>query len=341
MTSIETIQRGQKLAARIMESVAVQQLNAPRTVQSTKRILGMSEFGACREYVRATIAGDPKTPEGLKWPAWIGTVVGDAMETAVKEAAVESLVNGYGGDAITQRRVTLQLMVGHTEESAQEIRISGSADIIFPPVTAEQAAQGREGLGDVVDLKSRDGLGLVLREGPSFKEKAQVSGYLVACVQEGLLPAATAAGHLMYYDRSGKVDNAYTWSVDYETATQILDAAAERLMDVASALAIPGRMATRDEPESWCYHVQCPFYANCWKGYMPSEEITNEHALEAIRMYREARADRNNASDALDALKNEIAGTQGVTPDGVIVRWTTVQGQHGTYEKLEVREPKE
>jgi hypothetical protein len=339
MTDIETIQRGQKLAARIMESVTVQQLNAPRTLQSQKRILGMSEFGACREYVRASIAGDPKTPVTyLKWPAWLGTVVGDAIEDATKAAVIESLVNGYGGEAVTQKRVTLQLMVG-PEDAAVEIRISGSADIIFLPVTEVEAAAGREGLGDVVDLKSRDGLGLVFREGPPFKEKAQVSGYLVACVQEGILPAETAAGHLMYYDRSGKVEDSYTWSVDYPTAVQILDAASERLMDVARALAIPGQHAPRDEPESWCYHVQCPFYQACWNGYMPEEKIENEHALEAIRMYRDARRDRNAASDALEALKNELTGLQGKTDDGVIVRWSTVQGANGTYEKLEVREP--
>lgn len=343
MTTVETIQRGQKLARRIMESVTVQQLNAPRTLQSGARILGMSEFGGCREYVRASIAGDPKAPQtNLKWSAYIGTVVGDAMETATKEAVVTELVNGYGGDVVTQRRVTLQLMVGN-DETLTEIRVSGSADLIFLPdgtIPEGEPIPDDFGLGDVVDLKSKDGLGEVLRSGPSFKEKAQISGYVTACVQEGILPASTAAGHLMYYDRAGKVDDALTWSVDYEGAQLILEAASQRLWEVATALAIPGRRATRDMPESWCYHVQCPFYQACWAGYMPEKEITNPEALAAIQLYREARNDRNNSVDVIDAVKQQLEGIEGVTPGGVIVRWSTVQGRNGAYDKLEIREPR-
>lgn len=318
MTGVEVIQRGQRLAEQMVADMVHHQNNRPRSLQSQKRILGMSEMGGCREYIRATIAGDKKMDPTLwKQEAEFGTALGDYIENAIGEA--------HGDDVMLQHRLTLELQVG-----GHPIRVSGSTDIIY--ITDD---------GDIVDLKSKNGLGLTKREGPTFKNKAQLAGYMEAAVQEGLVNPETVAGHLMFFDRGAAEKGFLPYSMDYAQAKLILEAVSERLEDVASALST-ARMATRDEPESWCWAVQCPFYNNCWAGYMPDQKIENPEALEAIRIYVEARRDRNDDISAVEAAKQMLEGIEGVTPDGVVVRWTEVMPKSGNaYMKLEVREPKQ
>lgn len=308
MASPEADRLGQELADAIMGHVADAQANAPRTLQSESRVLGMSELGGCREYIRATIAGDDGEREaGLKWAAMLGTLLGDGIEGIVQRA---------DDRVITQHRLTLELWVGSTR-----VMVSGSADLLYRGYA-------------VVDLKSRDGLAGARRYGPTFKERVQISGYLIAGIQEGLLDV-NSFGTLMYYDRSGKEPVAHTWTVDYEQAKKILEAAAERLKDVEHAIET-AQHAVRDEPESYCKIIKCPFYASCWGGYEPDGKIETERDLEAVAHYLEARADEEDAQTRKDEAREQLKGVEGVTPTGVKVQWKVLA--NGS-ERLEVRQP--
>jgi hypothetical protein len=229
-TSIEADELGAMLGDAILGAVADWQNNSPRSQQSKARILGMSEMGGCREYIRATIAGEPKTPqEEIKWPAFVGTALGDS---------IEEIIGGMGFSTQEDAKLTLP-RTGITVMGHLDARTKGA----------------------IVDLKSKSELATVRREGPTFKEKAQISGYLVAKVQEGVLDE-DATGHLVYLDRSGRDSTTHVWSTTYQNALLILDAVEERLLDVQHALATGtredrnGRLMT-DEPRSWCESVQC------------------------------------------------------------------------------------
>lgn len=307
--------RGIAMGEQIWEAVRLAQANAPRTLQSESRVLGMSDLGACREYIRATVAGEERWPgENLKLAAYMGTAGGDKIEADVS-AAFEH--------AVTQHRVTLVL-----EVDGQEIRVSGSADL-FLTVPFMGVDEG------VLDLKSRDGLSEVRREGASFKEKVQISGYLTAAHQEGLLDDG-AIGVLFFYDRSGKDRGFHTWTVDLAGAARILEAAKLRLAEVVSSLAT-GRHAPRDEPESWCWQVQCPFYYGCWAGYTPTEKIEHEREIAAVDRYVEARAEQKAVVSRLNAAKVDLEFVSGVTPDGTTVAWTELANG---VRRIDVREPK-
>lgn len=306
---------GDMLGGLVWETIKQAQLNAPRTLQSENRTLGMSDLGACREYIRATIAGDERWPgEELKLSAYVGTATGDKIEDDMKAALAH---------VATQRRVTLEI-----EVDGQKIRVTGSADLLFI-----EPYQGMP--PGVLDIKSVDGIANVVREGPSFKQKVQISGYLLASIQQGVLPA-DALGVLWFFDRSGKDRTYWTWTVTPAQAQQLVDTAAERLSEVSAALA-SGRHAPRDEPESWCWHVQCPFYQSCWAGYQPSGAIESERELDAVRRYTEARRDQKDVVKRLDVAKTDLQNVEGVTPDGTTVTWIVAANNS---RRIDVREPK-
>lgn len=303
--------RGQQLGLDVLEAVRKQQLAAPRTQQSDKRILGPSELGGCREYIRASIAGDPKAPTTkVKWAAFLGTVTGDAIEEAVR-----AQIPG----AVTQERVTVTLPGG--------TRATGSLDIRL----------GRDG---IIDLKSKSGITDIMSEGPSLKHLIQISAYLVGALQADLVdPDAYAA--LLYFDRSGDEKRMYAFVIDVEDAMYFLEVADRRLLDVADAMATGvSQSYLRDEPESWCFHTECQFYQACWGGedYNPTAPITAERSVKALRRYDKLRAIKKTAEAGIKQAKAELfpdmtderTKIEGVTADGLQLKWRlTENGKTG------------
>lgn len=320
MSPQEVAEIGNNLGQAIMDAIGKFQALSPRTQQTA---LGFSSLGGCREFIRATVAGDVQVPpipkEGvspeLKWAAYVGSAVGDYTENKIKEIPQEiraQISELLGEPLTTQEILTLELAGG--------IRVTGSCDL--------------RGETWILDFKTKDGLGTVRREGPSFKEQAQVCGYLVAAIQKGLLPD-TATGHLVYLDRSGKDPTSHVWSIDYWRALVVLEAVAERISNVEHALET-GQMAQRDETTTFCMSIGCPFRMNCWAGYYPTEEITNPEVIAAAESYVIARDDEKDAKDRKEAARQALKGQEGVTPD-LAVKWVSKQTKYGLTETIEVR----
>jgi hypothetical protein len=276
-SNVDLQRHGAAIGQQIMAQVGRWQATSPRTLQSTMRVLGMSELGGCREYVRASVSGDPKDPQReLKWPAFIGTAVGDFMERALVERAEA----GWE----TQVKLTLTLPNG--------MSVSGSTDVYNRKY--------------VVDFKTKDGTAEVKRDGPKLKEVIQISGYLIALVDAGGVDD-DAVGVLVYIDRSGKDSQSHTFTVSIADARRHLLRAVERLDEVADAMATGvSQSYLRDEPESWCWYIQCPFYTACWTGYQPADEITHPELVSAIEMYAEGRRLRKQADNLMDTAKAKL-----------------------------------
>lgn len=323
-------QYGLKLGQKIMDSVGDWQHNSPRTQQSRSRVLGMSELGGCREYIRATIAGDPKDPvRKIKWAAFIGTAVGDMMETA--------LVTSFEKFA-KQGRVTLHL-------PRTGVEVSGSSDgRMLPPGEHSEYPHG-----GIIDFKSKDGIAEIQRSGPELKECVQISGYLIAEVDAGNLPP-TAMGHLVYIDRSGKVDKAWVYTVTVADARRWLDLAEQRLLEVADAIATgTSQSYLRDQAESKCWYFQCPFYTACWSGYQPTEEITMAEVVEAVAQYVDGRNMAKDAKTLMDNAKLVLnpdpehpeSMVRGRTPDGTTVNWKDTARGGELFYTIDVRSPRD
>jgi hypothetical protein len=305
MTDAQII--GDMIGDMIMEAVRVSQVNSPRSQQTA---LGMSQLGGCREYIRSTIEQEDRgTEQDIKWAAFVGTAVGDMIEKITK----------VQHDAVTQEYITCEIEV----EGLGTVKATGSADMMLKPTA-------------VIDLKTKAELDTVRRDGPSFKEKAQIAGYLIGAIQgKQLGPEAT--GHLVYIDRSGREKTAYVWSLDVPMAEAILMAVGDRLQDVANAIET-GQRAPRDEHQSWCRAVQCPFYAACWAGYEPTGAIEHPEEIKAVEEFIEARAQVKAWTNTRDTRREALRGVEGVTASGAVVQWKIVQSKYGESDRLEVTE---
>lgn len=270
-------ERGAAVGTRIFDTLGKAQANAPRSKQSSRRTLGMSEMGHCREYIRATIAGDPKHEvTRIKLPAYVGTAFGDKAEADLKSE--------LGDTVVTQKKMTVSIPIPNDIEGAEPrtINVSGSLDAAFFNWFGDD-------IDDLIDFKTKDGVGVVRSEGPSFKECAQISGYLIAGIDDGTLRPGSMA-HLVYVDRAGNDKHPWVYTITEDDARKLLTLVGVRLHEVASAItAKVSQSYLRDMPESWCHSVGCPFYDACWEGYQPTGEITNVAAIAAMELYDKGR----------------------------------------------------
>lgn len=324
--------RGRALGEALFAALGRAQANAPRSQQSEQRVLGMSEMGHCREYIRANLFGDPKDPQTrLKWPAYIGTALGKQAE-----ADFEKEIPG----TITETRVSVQvpLPLGEEEDAVQKyVTVTGSFDAAIYDIFGD-------GKYDVIDLKSKDGVLVVQSEGPPFKECAQISGYLVGGIEQGLWDEDTLA-HLVYIDRAGNDKHPYVYTITADDARAFLVMTGQRIYEVAQAqTAGISQSYLRDMPESWCFHVSCPFYTACWTGYEPDGELRTVWEIAAVELYKKGRdlgklADqyKRTAKAALMPDPTDIEHrSEGATPTDIL-RWTERAYSWGIGTSIDIR----
>lgn len=296
------VDKDRTFAELVQEAVIEHAAASERTQQKT---LGPSQLGGCREFIRATLAGDPQAPETkMPLPAIVGTVLGDYIEAALKAK--------YPGKVITQHRVKAQLPV-------TQILIAGSTDAIMKDIDDQP--------NRLVDVKSKAGLGEIRRYGASRGNLIQLSTYFLALVQDGTLTENDLAT-LLYVDRSGREKEFETITIDFEIAMRWIGIAENGLDDVKRTLEMGSpdevRWSLRDERPDYCFAIECPYRFACWGGseHLPSNVIDDPHAIEAITHYVDARDDEKDAIERKINARGELKGIDGVTEDGWVVTWT-------------------
>jgi hypothetical protein len=282
----------------ILEAMTQFEAKRPRNSQIQ---LGPSDLGGCREYIRNVMVGAPMQ-ESKQWPtaAVVGTLVGDYMETAVREQL----------GATTQKSITTLLPNG--------ITITGTADMIFPERNA------------LADCKTKDRLAAVEAEGASLENKIQVSIYTLGCVQNGYLTEGATA-HLVYVDRSGAEQKVHEEVLTWEDIQAYIDVAVSRLSDVLEVQEhidngeVEFARALRDKTPPFCYseRVMCPFRDLCWEGseWVPDEVITDADVIETVDKFVEARQAEADAKARRAEYRQALIGVSGRTPDGWSVTW--------------------
>lgn len=274
----------------------------PRTLQ---RKLGPSSLGGCREYIRATIAGDEgiaERPRGLD-AASIGTMVGDSLE---------SIFEGRIGVA-TQVHVSIQL-------AKLGLTVEGHSDMLW--IERQR----------LFDLKSKNGLAEIEREGASLENVIQISVYTVGAVQNGTLPEGSSAS-LVYYDRSGTDKKFLIYTFTWEELLGYVEIAESRLAQVFEVLDAgspdESRWGLRDKEPGMCFYTQCEFRLNCWGGadnWIPASTITTEAGLAAVAEYVRARKAAKDGVAYQREAREGLRGVEGVTSvpiDGLVyaVSW--------------------
>ena len=310
------MQTDDEFAAFLEDAVLAEQNERPRDRQTA---IGPSGLGACRERIRATMAGDEQVaPVGWKLAAWVGTIGGDALEAIFAKRL---------GALVQQTVVTKLPRTGLT--------VAGHTDAVFVDRDI------------VTDLKSKDGFEKldVSTEADIFENLVQIAVYALGLIQAGILtPDATA--RLVYWDRSGETPHFIVVPITNAGLRRYVDIAEQRLLEVVAAQReldagnLEARHGLRDMSPSFCFSakVQCPFRYACWEGseWMPTEDITDPEQIADVDKYVEARELAKTKGELQKKLREDLRGVTGRTPDGWVVSWTGVKDD-GTGGRLDVR----
>lgn len=300
-----------QIADRMRWALNQSETRRPRNQQVT---LGPSSLGGCREYIRATLADDPRqegrTDRGLDG-AMVGTILGEGLEVVM------------GNELGMRTQVPTST---YFEDLA--LTVAGSSDLVD------------ENLNWVGDLKSVNGLAEVRRVGPSLKYLIQVSVYTLGLIQGGYLTEGATAS-LVYYDRSGSDKEFLVFTITWDEVLAYVAAAEQRLLDVFQALDAGSpeemRWALRDEEPGFCHFIGCPFRMNCWGGseWVPSGTIESADGLAAVASYIEARTAGKDAEAWKKSAREGLRPYSGIAslPDGKwAISWKGSEGR----ERLDV-----
>jgi len=301
--------------------------NTDRARQAADFVLGVSNLGHCRQAAVLTIRQTPPSDERDKTAAFIGRVLGAAIEEQMKIEHPDWLFQSEG---------TFRLPSGG--------ELDGHPDIVVPwsaSVSVELAEAGAGHVQGVWDLKSKDKLEIVKRLGMSMQQKYQLISYADAMIREGVLnPDHPIWLQDVYFDRSGSTPEAYAIGFWYDPAdVQEID---DWVGDVIYAAA-NGEDASRDMPREFCWKY-CE-YATVCRGTDTDVQglITDPVTATAVDMYREGLDMETAGKKLKEQAKREIPGGISGSTGKNSVRWIHVNessikaGTRKAYDRLEVK----
>lgn len=295
-----------------------------RSLYASSKMFGVSDIGGCRRYVQFLIADEEFTdPRGDFLAAYVGTAVGTKLEAdyiALRNPKARSQMEAL---------VPIEVVI---DGEVFLISLPGHPDLVEP----------LEHGNTVVDYKTKDGLGVVIREGGELKHKFQVTLYAKALIHAGVIDE-NARLALVYYDRSGGEDQPFTVEWDYDEA--LYEQAIEWLTDVIYA-EHNGEEAAKDMPRQWCESF-CPMFTKCRTFDTDVEGVIRDpHILSTIEAYDEARKQITELEKVKKAAAAELKGTGGRLEDGRVLRWVHInEGKveaftRRAYDKIDLTRPK-
>jgi len=124
--------------------------------------------------------------------------------------------------------------------------------------------------------------------------------------------------------RDGTENDIVVYSEPYDPA--VAEQALAWLADVTSREEAPG---PERDAASFCAKY-CPFYGSACQGIgkdVTGDAIVDEVAETAARRYKEINTEIKQLEAEKDAAKAALEGVNGVTLDGIRVRWSEVAGR--------------
>lgn len=311
-----------------------------RSKQQQEYRMGMSNLGHCRQYATLMTKQVPFSDVTDKTAAFIGTVLGQAIEAQLKKEHP---------DWIFQAEGVFPLISGG--------EVPGHPDVVIPYAAAPsidefmasvQEATDEDGNVDfggidfpqgVWDLKSKDQLDSIRQYGQTQQQRFQLTGYARAMIEKGVLDPTKPIWLMdVYFDRSGAVHEAYAIGHWFDPNVEIeID---EWVNDVKYAV-VHNEDASRDMNRDWCWSW-CE-YATVCRGTDTDVEglVDDPEFLAAVAMNREASALTREAERLKKSAQKVLAGRSGSTGE-FTVRWIEIDGSpinyyRKPYQKLDIR----
>lgn len=301
-----------RVAGMVRQAIDSSMNESDRSKWAESNHLGVSDIGTCHEYVRRMILGVPWSDEQEDFAAaFVGTAVGDLAERAMARL--------FGDKVQIQRKVIVTLDV-----RSYQFALPGTADIIL--------------LDDgLIDVKTKDGLGVVMRTGPSLQQKFQLVLYAKALIDEGVLTEDAMIGNA-FIDRSGRDPQPYVYGFRYSPA--LLQEAINWLDDVVYAID-NDEVAEKDPPRAWCFKC-CPYATDC-RGNDTDVEglLMDPEIVDAIEVYREAnetiRAAEKDKRSAVSVLEGITGSTGKFTLRWIDIGPSEVAFTRAGYKRIDIR----
>lgn len=297
--------KGLQVAETVRDVINKSMSLSDRSMYARENKIGVSDIGTCREYVRRTIIGEPWSDEQDNFAAaFTGTAVG-----ALAEHAAAKWLPG----AEVQVPVVVHLTV-----RGFELHLPGHADVM---ISREGLVKDEEEDHDELwDFKTKDGLGVVRRTGPTLQQLFQVTMYAKALIDEGRLRREGLILSLVFIDRSGAEAQPFVFSFAY--TEDILDQCIEWIDDVIYAVE-NDEQASKDMPRNWC-ESSCPRVTACRGGDTDVSGLIDDPIVkEAVKVYLESGATIKAATKDKESAKSALVGVAGSTGEH-IVRWVDV-----------------
>lgn len=304
----------QDLADRIadlwVEAIQEATTSTERALQQADFRLGMSDLGHCHEYARRMIKQEPFSDERDKTAAFLGSVIGEGVESALHRKHP---------DWLFQQEIVTTLPSG--------LRIPGHPDVIDPTTPL------------VADNKTKDGFEVIKKMGHTQQQRFQKHGYAAGCIQAGLVPEEGLMVANVYIDRSGSEIRPYVIAEPYDPG--VLEEIDAWIEDVLYAVR-NDEESSRDMPRDWCerfceYFSSCRLYDTDVTGLLEAPDV-----LSAIEVYEEGKALEKEGKKKKDQAKTVLEGVVGHTPTHTL-RWieigaTTIPETHRAgYARLDLR----
>lgn len=304
-----------------------------RSKQAADFRMGVSNLGHCRQYAKYVTEQTEPTDETDKTAAFIGTVLGEAIEARLK---VEH------PDWLFQSEATFNIPSGGA--------IDGHPDIVVPDEVAatveEYMAQFEEDydgeelfIQGVWDLKSKDKLKVVRKYGQTQQQIFQLHAYTKALIDAGILDDSKPIWvQDVYYDRSGAEHEAYTIGHWYDP--NVIDFIDHWINDVKYAV-INQVDAEKDMPRDWCFNW-CEYATLCRANDTDVEGLVDDpEFIAAVDTHVAGSALVKEGKAMVEAAKLALANRQGSTGKHK-VRWieigeSTMNFKRPAYKKLDVR----
>lgn len=295
----------QYIADEVRKAVNEWSNSTDRSEQAKEFRLGPSDIGYCSERVRRML--DQQVPEDeVEWnKAFIGTVLGDGLETAIQKRWPH---------AKTQVTLWVELAT-----STRVFKLEGHADLLVPT----------EGL--CLDFKAKNGLNYIRRQDTADQGyQFQRHLYAYGAYQSGLFPGLELedlrVGNI-YYDRSGVEATPHVQIEPF--SMEVVHEATEWLEEVVYNFL--HNEEARKEPAREVCETTCGFFSKC-RAYDTDVEglIRDEKHLGAIEMYADGTAMISQGKKLQNEAKIILKGVEGHTGSRTL-RWVLVNGGPVSY----------
>lgn len=288
-------------AQRFWEDLASADDKSERSQQAVSGLIGPSDM-VCRERARHITVGTPMTDRTASPAAIMGTFIHKGIEQS------RALTNDH---LLSEIAIEIELPNGAV--------IVGHADEVDPVENS------------VTDFKTVADLDYRRRVGVEDAHLRQVHLYALGLVQAGIL-APNPIVRICYVDRSGKHEIPYVYQQRFDE--DIISIATDWVNDVIYAVQ-NGEEASKDWPREMCRSF-CPYYSTCRSEELTGEALTGQLA-EAAHVYFDAHREEQERKRLKEQARDKLIGSSGFTEEGVAVRWTTINKDESSYERIDVR----